>query len=681
LSPAPFAHPPRPPSLTRLLNKFKPGAITRVDPREDGFAKTSNVTRFLAGAKLFGLPQRDLFQRDDLLEASSESLGRVANTVIALCKLAEPPGRPPPRCPYLTTNVDVCMSSPDLLNSRTVSPPLQQHRKRSSQSGIPPFLPLPSHPSEDSNKSREPTIPYVGRRSLDVTDSQCTLRENAPSPIPPRSPFRPNPSRTSFMSTQTDSTNANSSLLDNQASTQFFSTVRTTTTNVTSIYPAAESPFTRSDSNLHLFPHSPEEYQTPFTDLPRTSRRQSFDRERIPDRLYAIGLNGSTYDVLNGRRRERRSSELCNNDLSGVEELDEGTRRGGRPGYSSGSGAEVSPRTDSPAHGPVRPQAKGQPSTDQRGHSLQSNSSSEQKVGNSSEQEDKDKDTTPRSSSLPKQVEIDLSTTPPPSKPSKPAGLPYRRPMHGHRHSVDTVAHPLPLLPRFPSGPQATKNKDLNYRGSSPSSLSGRDSSTPSPGANSSVSSSALMKRNSSRPSPRGSYVPKAGVSMSVGSLELEGPYATGPYATGQESEAAVSVPALIRVPFPRTVSGEPPSSGPGSRLAALPSSLETLIPAEMSGSGTLYARNQYRDRYNSEMGTSRPRRTRPNSFDDGGFKPRRSRYESMVNLGTGSEALTREGSVHGEIITLVFADGKEHDYVRVVHDYWCVVSDGFFSF
>jgi len=462
------------------------------------------------------------------------------------------------------------------------------------------------------------------------------------------------------MSTQTDSTNAPSSLLDAQTSAQFFSTVRTATTNVTSIYPAAESPFTRSDANLDLFTQSQDEYQTPLTDLPRTSRRQSLDRERIPDRLYAIGLNGSTYDVLGCvRRRERRSSELCNNDLSGVEELDEGTRRGGRPGYSSGSGAEVSPNTNSPPRGAVLPQAKGQLPIDQRdpvrldGYHI----SSERREGNSSEPEDKDKDTTPRSSSLLKQVEIDLSTTPPPSRPSKPAGLPYRRPMHGHRHSVDTVVHPLPLLPRFPSGSQG-KNKDPNHRGSSPSGSSSRDSSTPSPGASVTVSPSALTKRNSSRPSPRGSYVPKAGVSE-------------GPYTTGRDSEAAESVPVLGRVPFPRTASGEHPSfglgPGPASRLGALPSSLETLTQAEMNGDGIASAglvRNQYRGRYNSEVGIPRPRRTRPNSFDDGGIKPHRSRYESMVNLVTGSEALTRDG----EIITLVFADGKEHDYVGVVH-------------
>ena len=684
-----------PPTLTRLLNKFKPGAITRVDPREDGFAKTSNVTRFLAGAKQFGVAQDDIFQRDDLLEASSESLGRVAHTIITLCKVAEPTGRTSARSPYSPTNVEAFRSSPNLLNSRTVSPSLQQqHKKRLSQSAMSPPLPLPSRRSEDSNRSRDPTTTCVGRRSFDIPESQRTVRETAPSPIPPRSPLRLNHSRASIMSTQTDSTNAYSSLLDNQTSTQFFSTVRTNTTNVTSIYPAAESPFTRSDANLNLSTQSQEEYQTPLTDLPRTSRRQSLDRERIPDRLYAIGLNGSTYDVLGGggRRRERRSSELCNNDLSGVEELDEGTRRGGRPGYPSGSGAEMSSNTDSPGRGPVLPQARGQPPTDQHGHPERSDRydiNSERTEGSSSKQKDKDKDTTPRSSLLKQVVEIDLSTTPPPSRPSKTAGLPYRRPTHGHghRHSVDTVAHPLPLLPRFPSGPQG-KNKDLHYRGASPSGSSGRDSSTPSPGANYPISPPAFVKKNSSRSSPRGSYVPKAGMSTSVGSLGLE-----GPYTAGRESEAAVSVPALGRVPFPRTAStasGEHPSSAPApapaSRLSALPSSLETLTQAEMSGNGILYTglRNQYRGRYNSEVGVPRPRRTRPNSFDDGGIKPCRSRYESMVNLVTGSEALTRESSVHGEIITLVFADGKEHDYVSVVQENCleqCARSDRLFSF
>ena len=122
---------------------------------------------------------------------------------------------------------------------------------------------------------------------------------------------------------------------------------------------------------------------------------------------------------------------------------------------------------------------------------------------------------------------------PPPLRPSKPASLPYQCPMHGHWHSVDTVTHPLSHLPCLLSAPQG-RNKDLNHRRSSPSGSSSRDSNTPSPGANLPVLPSMLVRRNSSCPLPRGSYVPKAGGSMSVGSLALE-----GPYPTRQESDSS----------------------------------------------------------------------------------------------------------------------------------------------
>jgi hypothetical protein len=81
---------------------------------------------------------------------------------------------------------------------------------------------------------------------------------------------------------------------------------------------------------------------------------------------------------------------LCNNDLSGVEELDEGTRQDRWPGYSSGSEAEVPPRTGLPACDPVLPQwVNGQsPSTtdlDKYGMRY------ERSHGNNNSKEDKDK--------------------------------------------------------------------------------------------------------------------------------------------------------------------------------------------------------------------------------------------------------------------------------------------------
>lgn len=56
------------------------------------------------------------------------------------------------------------------------------------------------------------------------------------------------------------------------------------------------------------------------------------------------------------------------------------------------------------------------------------------------------------------------------------------------------------------------------------------------------------------------------------------------------------------------------------------------------------------RGRYNSELdttGTRASRKQRPNSLDDGGVRPGRSRIESMMNLGSSGDALSRENSLN----------------------------------
>ncbi|KAH8832988.1 Pkinase-domain-containing protein [Flagelloscypha sp. PMI_526] len=77
--------------LCQLMNKLRQSSIVKPDPREDGFARTSNVTKFLAACASYGLPSEELFGRDDLIEATSESLHRVAKTIIALIKYSESP--------------------------------------------------------------------------------------------------------------------------------------------------------------------------------------------------------------------------------------------------------------------------------------------------------------------------------------------------------------------------------------------------------------------------------------------------------------------------------------------------------------------------------------------------------------------------------------------------------------
>ena len=73
------------------MNKYRPNMIPRVDPREDGSKQATNITKFLTACSSQGMPSDDLFYRDDLINATPESLYRVARTIVALPKLFEPP--------------------------------------------------------------------------------------------------------------------------------------------------------------------------------------------------------------------------------------------------------------------------------------------------------------------------------------------------------------------------------------------------------------------------------------------------------------------------------------------------------------------------------------------------------------------------------------------------------------
>ena len=77
--------------FVRLMNKLRPQSITMIDPREDGILRTSNMTKFLESCFANGFPPEDIFLRDDLINATSESLARVAKTIISLVKWAENP--------------------------------------------------------------------------------------------------------------------------------------------------------------------------------------------------------------------------------------------------------------------------------------------------------------------------------------------------------------------------------------------------------------------------------------------------------------------------------------------------------------------------------------------------------------------------------------------------------------
>ena len=96
---ATLTHSPLPHFLlpfVRLMNVLRPQSIKRIEPREDGILRTSNLTKFLETCFVNGFPPEELFLCDDLIDATSESLARVANTIIALVKWAEIPARTRP---------------------------------------------------------------------------------------------------------------------------------------------------------------------------------------------------------------------------------------------------------------------------------------------------------------------------------------------------------------------------------------------------------------------------------------------------------------------------------------------------------------------------------------------------------------------------------------------------------
>ncbi|KAF8189096.1 hypothetical protein K438DRAFT_1676847 [Mycena galopus ATCC 62051] len=77
--------------LCQLMNKLRSASVVRPDVRDDRFVRSSNITKFLAACSSYGLPDEDQFQRDDLIEATNESLARVARTIIALIKYVDAP--------------------------------------------------------------------------------------------------------------------------------------------------------------------------------------------------------------------------------------------------------------------------------------------------------------------------------------------------------------------------------------------------------------------------------------------------------------------------------------------------------------------------------------------------------------------------------------------------------------
>ena len=184
-----------------------------------------------------------------------------------------------------------------------------------------------------------------------------------------------------------------------------------------------------------------------------------------------------------------------------------------------------------------------------------------------------------------------------------------RRPAHRARHSVD-----VPVL--APKDACALLRRESSP---DPSSIG----LGPSPGR-------VGLRRNSTRNGQRsGTYVPRRSSPEEGGG------------GSGGESDSPVPIP------FPRAVSGEyggAPSPTPFYTPSQSQSPQFDEHGAEGSTASLSTTANAStpsllpRGRFQSEAdGSSSRRRPRPNSYDEFGAKPRRSRFESMVNLGVAS--------------------------------------------
>jgi len=598
------------------MNKLRSSSVVRPDPKEDGFARTSNVTKFLAACASHGLPSEDLFQRDDLIEGSSESLARVAKTIIALIKFIDSPApsrskylasqsKPGPSGPYGQGTISRASASTPNLNP--APPSTSPSRKRWSP---PTDLPTVRSYSPEDRSIKTPKPKVDPRSETGIIDSDEVAVEK-PVPVtkilqpPPRSPLRKRSSKqldagglfswaraaaspprssvadstrasvgdTSIQGSITDEPNVRQSV----ASTAITeSTISTALSSVTD--------FGRSSSGGNKF----STIRTVTTDL--TSEAPSITRTEGSAIADDLAWKHAMENV--GKFRDRKSSEVRAVDLSRVaEETDESVSSKGhdRNRRDKGEGRVTGQRK--PIEKPAVHLRKGKWPDDFidafQSHNLP------QPIPPSLGDEDLSFKSTPISIPPPRKLAIvgvnrrtDLETLP-------------RRPTHRPRHSINTP------------------KESLLRRDASPNSAT-------------SSSGRIMLRRHSTKPG------------------------ATRRTETNTQSgvEDQSSPDDASLVPFPRAVSGErdkrahspaqPPSGGETAGICERPRFVRGRFQSDIEGSSTR-------------------RSPRPSSYDELAVQPVRSRFESMINLGvasgtaSASDLLSRESIDGGPIrMTLV---------------------------
>ncbi|KII87368.1 hypothetical protein PLICRDRAFT_177128 [Plicaturopsis crispa FD-325 SS-3] len=602
--------------LCQVLNKLRPGSIARPNPREDGFVHTSNVTKFLAACTSYGMTSDNLFHRDDLIEATPESLARVARTIIALVKLPDAPltdrskilfgqGRKPGASsgssggasPYgQTSSSRAAASTPNLSIaqpqqplSQSPVPPSPSNRKRWS----PPAPGLPTVRADSAENSSDSSDDFqtaqTGRNglNLNVGTFSSEMDDVPPMKPPPRSPLRPRaPSKptednslfTIFKGTITatpadriDSSGASvgESTRDSVAESAARQSMASSNVTETTAFSLLDVRQTSRDSNTKYGTIRTVTTEATSMDSPSFTRTEgsSIAASLADEQGRKRGAEGGV------KFRERRPSETAVVDLSRVAE--EGEEFGSSSKDLNAKGKGNAAKADDLEQERMDKRTKirlGQAKWPDDFFDVLPPPSPTRPIPIKSPGKDKDASSNGVSVSISPPRKLAIVGRRNESVESLPQ-FP-RRPTHRARHSVDT--------------PGLAPKESILRRDASPDGL---------------PSNRLMLRRSSSKgPRPNGVYIPRSD--------------------DARASRDDVDAP----VPFPRTVSGE----------HATPSPTHGSSSEDRQGDASNVPRGP-RGRFQSEIeGSSARRRARPNSYDEYGNKPRRTRFESMVNLGVG---------------------------------------------
>lgn len=429
-----------------------------------------------------------------------------------------------------------------------------------------------------------------------------------------------------------------------------FGTIRTVTTEATSFVPSEWPSMTRTEASVVAAS------MAACNDDDDTAGGGGDGGDSILNQR----RRGSLENIM--RPRERKPSETVPVDLLRVVEESEEPNPSGGGDSSSG---DVEPKSAIPVNGRVERIKLGQgkwpddfldvfqasyaPSSPSRPIAIKKLSSRSSLTVSRSADNPRDLGHDPDEFAI-----ADLGAFPAPASPSSPlvpSPLVGRRPTHRARHSVDTPG----LAPH--------RDSSLLPRESSPDSvITLGGGSGPCPG-----SSRVGLRRNSSTRSSAIAAGRRNGVYVPRRSSPEDGADGTNGADDGNNGGSGGDSFVAAAIPFPRVVSSSGeyvplPSSlnGPSSSLSesversssnertAGTGSCSVPGTASSIGSGSLQQEQVQppppppRGRFQSEAdgASSRRWRPRPNSYDEFGSRPqRRSRFESMANLGVASGA------------------------------------------